>query len=54
MTTIYGRNVIKEALFANREINEIFILDTIMEKEKNLVERIKEKGIKITILKKMI
>ena len=53
MVTIYGKNVIKEALMANRKIYEAFILDSLLTKEKGLIDRIKEKNIKITILNKI-
>lgn len=52
MVTIYGRNVVKEAFFSNREIYELFLLDSIVNKEKGLIDKFKEKGIPITILNK--
>ena len=53
MVTIYGKNVIKEALMANRKIYEAFILDSLLAKEKGIVDRIKGKNIKITVLNKI-
>lgn len=52
MVTIYGRNVVKEAFFSNREIYELFILDSIVNKEKGLIDKFREKRIPITILNK--
>ena len=52
MVTIFGKNVIKEALIAKRKIYEVFILDANLNKEKKLVDQIKKENIKISILNK--
>lgn len=54
MVTIYGRNVIKEALKAGRKIHEIYLLDTMCTKDKDFVERIKNASIKLNIVNKNV
>ncbi len=52
MVTIYGKNVIKEALAVNRQFFEFFLEIGIEKKEPALFNKIKAKNVKINYLKK--
>ena len=52
MINIYGKNCIKEAVKANIGIKKIFLLDSIVTKEKNFLQLLDDKKIKYEIANK--
>ena len=52
MINIYGKNCIKEAVKANVGIKKIFLLDTIVSKERNFLQLLEDKQIKYEVVNK--
>ena len=53
MINIYGKNCIKEAVKANVGIKKIFLLDTIVSKERNFLQLLEDKKIKYEVVNKL-
>ncbi len=54
MIKIYGRNACNEAIKANRKIFNAYVLKTFFDKEKNIINKLTEKNIKINIVEKNV
>lgn len=52
MINIYGKNCIKEAVKANVGIKKIFLLDTVVSKERNFLQLLEDKQIKYEVVNK--
>ena len=52
MINIYGKNCIKEAVKANVGIKKIYLLDSIVSKEKNFLQLLEDKKIKYEVVNK--
>ena len=52
MINIYGKNCIKEAVKANVGIKKIFLLDTVVSKERNFLQLLEDKKIKYEVVNK--
>lgn len=52
MINIYGKNCIKEAVKANVGIKKIFLLDTVVSKERNFLQLLEDKQIKYELVNK--
>ena len=52
MINIYGKNCIKEAVKANVGIKKIFLLDTVVSKERNFLQLLEDKQIKFEVVNK--
>ena len=52
MINIYGKNCIKEAIKANQGIKKIYVLDSIVSKEKNFISLLDDKKIKYEVVNK--
>lgn len=52
MIKIYGKNCVYEAIKANSKIKELYILDTIIRKDKNILDILDKKGYKYTLVNK--
>ena len=52
MINIYGKNCIKEAVKANVCIKKIFLLDTVVSKERNFLQLLEDKQIKYEVVNK--
>lgn len=52
MINIYGKNCIKEAVKANTGIKKIYVLDSVVSKDKNFLNLLEDKKIKYEILNK--
>ena len=52
MINIYGKNCIKEAVKANTGIKKIYLLDSVVAKEKNFLQLLEDKKIKYEIVNK--
>ena len=54
MINIYGKNCIKEAVKANTGIKKIYLLDSVVSKDKNFLQLLEDKSIKYEIVKNKI
>ena len=52
MINIYGKNCIKEAVKANTGIKKIYLLDSVVSKDKNFLQLLEDKSIKYEIVNK--
>lgn len=52
MIKIYGKNCIYEAIRAKAKLSEVFLLDNILNKDKNIIDILKKNGYKYTLLSK--
>lgn len=52
MINIYGKNCIKEAVKSNVGIKKIFLLDTVVSKERNFLQLLEDKQIKYEVVNK--
>ena len=52
MIKIYGKNCVYEAIKANSKIKELYILDNIIRKDKNILDILDKKGYKYTLVNK--
>jgi len=52
MIKIYGKNCFYEAIRANAPIKKVFLLDTILKKDKNIIDILNKKGYAYTVLSK--
>ena len=52
MINIYGKNCIKEAIKANQGIKKIYVLDSMVSKEKNFISLLDDKKIKYEVVNK--
>lgn len=52
MINIYGKNCIKEAVKANTGIKKIYLLDSVVSKDKNFLQLLEDKSIKYEIANK--
>ena len=52
MIKIYGKNCFYEAIRANATLKKVFLLDTILNKDKNIIDILNKKGYAYTILYK--